>query len=324
MSLACPPKILIENYMIEIAKSYKVPFEPDPVIMMGEPPATSNLIDLGMDSFAVNGGSANASVGASYPSNTNQSHYDNASSMTAADRKRMEANGEQPPQNNTNRRPPSPPNGGGGGGGGAFAYPPMGGMEGGASAGVGSKCEYNFPGSVPVLPQNGQFQQPPKPPRVGQTSPDSGQHLPPALPNRPPNSNHGSPETDDGQKGMHGMHRSPFNPTMSMFDDDDQLPSLPAYDAVVNSPGQFPSTRPQFSNNQQPPATTISQQPSGPVPAPRGASNAPPRLPDVPNLPEMPGLPSVPANSVGVGSVGGDDVNFDDLTRRFEELKRRK
>ena len=34
MTLAMPPKILVENYMIEIAKTYKVPFEPDPVIMM--------------------------------------------------------------------------------------------------------------------------------------------------------------------------------------------------------------------------------------------------------------------------------------------------
>lgn len=29
MSIAAPPKILIENYMVEIAKTYKVPFEPD-------------------------------------------------------------------------------------------------------------------------------------------------------------------------------------------------------------------------------------------------------------------------------------------------------
>jgi len=34
LSLAAPPKILVENYMIEIARTYQVPFEPDPLVMM--------------------------------------------------------------------------------------------------------------------------------------------------------------------------------------------------------------------------------------------------------------------------------------------------
>lgn len=34
MSIAAPPKVLIENYMVEIAKTYKVPFEPDMSVMM--------------------------------------------------------------------------------------------------------------------------------------------------------------------------------------------------------------------------------------------------------------------------------------------------
>lgn len=33
LSVASPPRLLIENYMIEIARTYKVPFEPDPAIM---------------------------------------------------------------------------------------------------------------------------------------------------------------------------------------------------------------------------------------------------------------------------------------------------
>ena len=33
MSLYAPPKILIENYMIEIAKAYNVPFVPDLAVM---------------------------------------------------------------------------------------------------------------------------------------------------------------------------------------------------------------------------------------------------------------------------------------------------
>jgi len=40
----------------------------------------------------------------------------------------------------------------------------------------------------------------------------------------------------------------------------------------------------------------------------------------------LPDLPSVPVNSLppGASSAGGDDVDFDDLTKRFEELKKRK
>ena len=51
------------------------------------------------------------------------------------------------------------------------------------------------------------------------------------------------------------------------------------------------------------------------------------------NLPteSIPNLPAVPAssfppldNSVGGKSAGGEDVDFDDLSRRFEELKKKK
>jgi|SRR6218665_1590966 len=34
MNVAAPPKRLVENYMAEIAKTYNVPFEPDPLVMM--------------------------------------------------------------------------------------------------------------------------------------------------------------------------------------------------------------------------------------------------------------------------------------------------
>ena len=45
-------------------------------------------------------------------------------------------------------------------------------------------------------------------------------------------------------------------------------------------------------------------------------------------FPELPTVPSntlpSPGNSIGGGSAGGDDVDFDDLTRRFEQLKKKK
>jgi len=56
-----------------------------------------------------------------------------------------------------------------------------------------------------------------------------------------------------------------------------------------------------------------------------GPSTAPSHtVPDFPVLPDVPNLPSIPTNSVGQSSVTNDDVDFDDLTRRFEELKKRK
>ena len=58
------------------------------------------------------------------------------------------------------------------------------------------------------------------------------------------------------------------------------------------------------------------------------APNAPPHssAPSFPELPAVPtNLPSVPTNSLpGENSAGGEDVDFDDLTRRFEDLKKKK
>lgn len=49
LSVQAPPKILIERYMMEIAKTYNVPFEPDPSVMAQDEifAAENLLIDLG-------------------------------------------------------------------------------------------------------------------------------------------------------------------------------------------------------------------------------------------------------------------------------------
>lgn len=39
LSVEAPPKILVERYLIEIAKNYNVPYEPDSVVMVSEVPA---------------------------------------------------------------------------------------------------------------------------------------------------------------------------------------------------------------------------------------------------------------------------------------------
>lgn len=62
-------------------------------------------------------------------------------------------------------------------------------------------------------------------------------------------------------------------------------------------------------------------------PPPGFIAGPPPKtLDDFPELPAVPTntLPDPGFSSVGGNSTGGDDVDFDDLTRRFEDLKKKK
>ncbi|XP_018330471.1 IST1 homolog [Agrilus planipennis] len=65
------------------------------------------------------------------------------------------------------------------------------------------------------------------------------------------------------------------------------------------------------------PDDNIQSKQQEPKPAPRS------KIPG--NFSDLPELPSVPSdNSLDGAKTGGDDIDFDDLTRRFEELKKRK
>ncbi|NXA34988.1 IST1 protein, partial [Eudromia elegans] len=57
LSVEAPPKILVERYLIEIAKNYNVPYEPDSVVM-AEAPAVgeADLIDVGFTDDVKKGG----------------------------------------------------------------------------------------------------------------------------------------------------------------------------------------------------------------------------------------------------------------------------
>jgi hypothetical protein len=55
-----------------------------------------------------------------------------------------------------------------------------------------------------------------------------------------------------------------------------------------------------------------------PKPAPRA------KLPDNFELPELPSVPADDFPPVGTQSLDNDEIDFDDLTRRFEDLKKKK
>nr|XP_020031711.1 IST1 homolog isoform X4 [Castor canadensis] len=57
LSVEAPPKILVERYLIEIAKNYNVPYEPDSVVMAEAPPGVeADLIDVGFTDDVKKGG----------------------------------------------------------------------------------------------------------------------------------------------------------------------------------------------------------------------------------------------------------------------------
>ncbi|KAM4614239.1 IST1 homolog [Discoglossus pictus] len=57
LSVEAPPKILVERYLIEIAKNYNVPYEPDSVVMAEVPTGIeADLIDVGFNDDIKRGG----------------------------------------------------------------------------------------------------------------------------------------------------------------------------------------------------------------------------------------------------------------------------
>ncbi|PNF37460.1 IST1-like protein [Cryptotermes secundus] len=60
MSVQSPPKLLVEKYLIEIAKNYNIEYEPDPQVMKDDPQTMnvdSLLIDVNSDKNNLDGGS---------------------------------------------------------------------------------------------------------------------------------------------------------------------------------------------------------------------------------------------------------------------------
>nr|CAG4635066.1 EOG090X0DNH [Alona affinis] len=253
LSVQAPPKILVEKYIIEIAKNYNVPYEPDPQVMREEAAANEALlIDFtameAAKAASVGGGEASCTAGWIPPG------------AGAAGGPGWAGPAFQPY--------PSIPHPAG-----AYGYGPM----------DAPPPPY---GGFTTLPPNYQPQ-------------DTKPAAPPVSP-VPPSA----------------QQKSPEKPPAASF-------NIPPNNLSNSSNNSFPSStetspaggsKPSNVNNLQ---ANLNQQPK---PSPRTKLNNP--APDL----DLPDLPSVPDddNMGGPGGNAEDDIDFDDLTRRFEELKKRK
>jgi len=248
LGVEAPPKILVERYLVEIAKSHNVPYEPDPEVMREN---DVNAAEAVLIDFAGEG---------------------------------------RGPGNNS-----------GGAGGGGMGGPGGGGMSdfytekkepgGGMEMATGAS---NMMPAMPYGPPPSYTSMPYQPFSYPQPQGKGG---PPPLPTAPPSG---------------GLYpRAPIGFDLS---DEKKYPPpgdefpAPPYDSVAAQP-------PSSSNSAKPPVTTIDGE--KPTPQPRTKGPTP-----FDTLPELPAVPNASLPQVGENS--SEDVDFDDLSRRFEELKKKK
>lgn len=259
MSVQAPPKVLVERYLIEIAKNYNVDYEPDQTILDEE--LHTELIDLGEDRNNLGGN--NGGAGGS--------------------------------------------GGGGGGGGNAQQYPQPG-----------------FIG-YPYMPMSGQISPPGLPPN---NKPFQYPAIPPEELKKPLDMN--TPPWSP--MNIPPPHSNVGGFVMPNQQNDKELNfNYQGYPGPGNSRA-FESFPPPYSTFATPPSAPKDD--SKPKPAPR-AKLSPgnnginfPNLPDLPDL-DLPAVPSTNPSSTNLNASkpnNSDDneIDFDDLTKRFEDLKKRK
>lgn len=108
LTLQAPPKLLVEKYLIAIAKNYNIEYEPDPQVMQEDQPPQQHLIDLS-DRNNLSGG-----PGGPPPPQMGFIGYPQVPPLP---------NMPEPPSSKPFNYPPFGGGGGGGGGGGACAVP---------------------------------------------------------------------------------------------------------------------------------------------------------------------------------------------------------
>ncbi|CAG0913137.1 unnamed protein product [Notodromas monacha] len=259
MSIQAPPKILVERYLMEIAKSHDIAYEPDPQVMQGE---TTVGVDALLIDLNKKGGPGDSAGG-----------------------------------------------GGGGGGGGVAGFPDPPGFKDfpgqpvvqmpGAVGGMSHK-PFDYAPQKPFAPpvDNG----------FGMFNPSvDTPAMPPSYPSLDPREAK-EMEANSAQGGggyMHNMPPPPY-PGPSNF-----LPAAPTVSKPTPAPrGKTSPVPPPGGNNEDPdPLLSLPAVPTG--------------LPDVPSHSPTHGNTNNTSNVAG-GSNPEDSIDFDDLTKRFENLKRKK
>nr|XP_016934835.1 IST1 homolog isoform X1 [Drosophila suzukii] len=263
LTLQAPPKLLVEKYLIAIAKNYNIEYEPDPQVMQEEQPQQPHLIDLSDRNNLSGGGGA----GGPAPPQMGFIGYPAV-----------------PPLPNMPEPPSVKP----------FNYPPFGGPGGGGGGGA--------PAGAYAAPHPMQ----PPPPFAYNIPPN--QPAPPAV----------LPAKCAEEKDLNTnfINRESNNTDGSGSPDENILRPKPENDP----PPRYTSINPvNLQNANKPKPQPRSKLP----PADPVLPSAPPPL-DFPSLPNVPNdLPDVP----GAGAEKKNDeeeIDFDDLSRRFENLKKRK
>lgn len=250
MSVQSPPKLLVEKYLIEIAKNYNIEYEPDPQVMKDDPQT------MGVDALLID-------------VNSDKNNLDGGSMLR-----------------------PQPP--------GFIGYP-----------------------QPPVLPQQPSDFQPFNYP-IEQKIPSSsasGSVVPPQLPAQAPNAVFGfgvpfsyniPPGNDSVGTGFNAAAK-PLNTNLQ----------------DTSPPPPYSSFPPDLCDNNK-------QSDDKPKPLPRSKLSPNGGDPDQQSkkdggfldLPELPSVPTdsfpPPDEALGPGNSRNDDIDFDDLTRRFEDLKKKK
>jgi len=272
-----PPKILVERYLIEIARSHNVPFEPDARVMQEDEIALAeNQLGQLIDFQGIQDKNPNA-----LPSN---------GVLPDAE---FQDFGPPPIKPGTGPAYPPPPGG-----------PPFGGPGGpGGPGGATGGIPFGGPGNA-----------------GSPGGPGAGLPYPPTVNNIPDDALYpgGNPQQGPGYPPNPAGYQSPPAPGPG--------PMPPSYNETMwTDPGSSPGGAPPLPN----------KGPAGGEPSDPNALKPPTSnfsLPDLPGVPDS-GLPHIPSppRSGGVtpqggppGGGGNDDVDLDDLTRRFEELKKRK
>ncbi|EDW69182.1 IST1 homolog isoform X1 [Drosophila virilis] len=271
LTLQAPPKLLVENYLIAIAKNYNIEYEPDPQVMQEEqkPDQQHHLIDLS-DRNNLSGGGGGGG-GAPAPPQMGFIGYPAMPQLPDM---------PVPPSSKPFNYPPFGGSGGGGGGGG--------GVGGGACAAPSPvqpppPFAYNIPPNQPPASTSAQ----------GKCAEEKDLNT---------NFINHETKTNNGESDGSG---SPDENILRPKPQNDPPPRYSSINPVNLQNANKPKPQPR---SKLPPGGP--EQPSAPPPM------------DLPSLPNVPNdLPDVPG-----GDKRGDDdeIDFDELSRRFENLKKRK